>query len=594
VRENERGDIVSVVREDARRSERPSSRWANAKPLRPERLDEFCTSIMLDPAYLVSYVDLYAEVKYDGFSVTVEITPDEEVLIYNRTVKAREAHREPLLILPDARKYFTQFGIDVRPRLVGELRAVFEGVEAGYVEVLAMRNVFVENKLQNEGPFELKLTLFGLVSTSPRGLTEKSAQDMPNSLVRLLLKKMVIPSNPLVEVAEAIRMRAVCTFDEDGAMVMAFDRLADAGDGVYYRVATGAGELRAYLLREADRRQIEGFVLKKDKDFRVPNEAIERRYTGEDRILRDPSMVKVKREFDLQLVACRVALGTVGRVQEKMIWLYRKITIPGAFLDDEERVPWQRLAFAGDATKHAIIPSYFREVDLAFFYTTPEEKANLMELPGILLDTEPKRFVQFEARCTNFSKTHYHPIGVKNTTRRTALSLERLTDTEAMAGRHPHFVSTKRASDRMAEALERKAKSAPRKRKAQKSPPPSPELRADYPVTPRSPSPVKPRSPSPVVEPVKPRSPSPVVEPVKPQAASSGLPPVPARWAAQADVMESLDITQDSPTLGPLPPVPARWAPPQDLLEDGTTRALPPVPARWRFRGYALDPLADL
>jgi hypothetical protein len=459
--------------------ERPPS-WKQqlVKPMRPEKIHHFLQGMQQD---LVSsevlgcgsgWARFHREVKYDGQSVTVAVLSNNRFLVNNRTAKERGG----FLTGGDASSCFTPLALVLQVKFMAEACALYEGREAGFLEVPAMRKLFLENGGQNVPPYRLVFRVFGIVSVNPTGI-ERTGEDLTIVQTRDLMDRFLVKGNGLFEAADLVVYRA-CLEEKPRLQVqrqysLRFERQLEPGR--WSTVAAGIEEFRQHLLAEADALECEGFVLKKGKT--CPSAQAEKACTDTYGIFRDPSMVKAKREFSIHVVACLVVEGAPDRIKQRMVWLYGKRTtgpvqIGGPIVD-------QRLGYAGDATGHAFIDLFLKTAECAFFYNTEAEKDALMSLDPLLLQTEPGRFVQLGATCTNFSKTQFTPIGIKNDARREALDFDLVTDTEALAMSHPHFRSAKLASDRMAVALLRHSKKPKSRRKRAASPPP-PRLRAAY------------------------------------------------------------------------------------------------------------------
>ena len=445
--------------------EPPSRLQVLSKPMRPEKFGEFFRTMQVDllegPAQL-DCVKFYGEVKYDGHSVLVAVKPNDTFWVRNRTKK----DRDEFLTGNDASNHFTPLALELGIKFMAEACALYEGREAGFLEVPAARKLFLQNGKQNEGPCKLVFRIFSVVSVKSDGV-ERSGEDLTFTQTQDLLDRCIKSSSTLFLRAEHSVYRAWLYEDDTRCMTLRFEE-----KGLYppwRSVALNPQDFHKFLLAKADTLECEGFVLKKGRHGKP--------VTDSNGILRLPWMVKAKREFRVQVVACLVVWGLEDRIKERKIWLYRKETIRYHYGPEVD----YKLVFAGDATDHAFIKTFFRNTEQAFFYSTKAEKAALLTLDTTLLQTEPDRFAQLSVTCTNFSKTHFHLIGVKNDARRVKLGIEYVTDTEEMAMSHAHFRSTKLASDRLAEMLERHSKAkVERKRAVKDLSPPPPRLRAAY------------------------------------------------------------------------------------------------------------------
>lgn len=492
----------------------PSRKLLLAKPMRPEKLPDFCEGLQegLQESGS-SWARFLGEIKYDGHSVTVWVMSDGRYMVQNRTQK----ERGDFTLETDASAYFTPLALQMQVKFMAEKCGLYEGREAGFLEVPAVQKLHAERHKPGAPPSKLVYRIFGIVSVNPAGL-ERTGENLSVTQTRNLLDRFLIKGNGMFEAAEYIAFRA-WLHPAPRDHTLRFER--QLAPGTWRTVAITVPDFHRYLLAEADALECEGFVLKKE---RVPPVArLVKGNTDSNGIFRDPSMVKAKREFSIHVVACLVVEGAEDRIKSKMVWLYGKQTCPSVYVDGPDA--WQRLGYAGDATGHAFIGSFLKTTECAFFYTTEKEKAALRDLDPLLLQTEPERFVQVCVTCTNFSKTHFSPIGIKNNARREPLDFSLVTDLEGLAMSHPHFRSTKLASDRLAVTLQRHAPPEGKrnvKKRSAPSPPP-PRLRSAYLAPTKQDVAVGPDGPDDMLTPPPLPSPQPTLTP----PTEPTLPPVP-------------------------------------------------------------------
>ena len=90
--------------------------------------------------------------KADGHTAILECKQNGEF-----NVNARTAAGKLLLSGYDVNRFVTQLACDLQPKFTCELRALYDGVELGFLEVLAMLKKFKENHMRNVGLFQLQI-----------------------------------------------------------------------------------------------------------------------------------------------------------------------------------------------------------------------------------------------------------------------------------------------------------------------------------------------------------------------------------------------------------------------------------------------------
>jgi len=444
------------------RVEPPSRKMLLAKAMRPEKFGRYFETMTEDMGTSGgAWTRFDAEIKYDGHSATIMLTSDGRYFVQNRTERGQGA----LEVHAGASRHFTAQALELQVKFMAEECALYEGREAGFLEVPAVKKIHLEKRQREVPSTQLVYRIFGVVSINPGGLERTG--DLSLTETRTLLDRFIIKGGGMFEAAERIVFRAWHL-----GTTLRFER--KLAPGQWRTVAMSAEDFQQYMLAEADALECEGFVLKKPRAPLVAS--LVKANTDSNGIFRDPSMVKLKREFRLHAVACVVVDGAPDQIKKRMLWLYGKKTYDSVYMDGPDAC--HRLGFAGDVTDHAVIGPLLKTMECAFFFSTKREESNLRELDPLLLQTEPGRFQQVRVTCTNFSKTHFSTIGVKNDAKREALDFDLLTDMKELALSHPHFRSTKLASDRLAVALQRHTK-APKPSKRPVSPPPT-RLRAAY------------------------------------------------------------------------------------------------------------------
>jgi len=376
------------------------------------------------------FTTIAASVKADGFSVIFECHPDNTFRIYSRTDT-----QKPLLDGDDATRFVTSLACELRVRLACELRALYDGQELGFLEVLSMLRVFRTNGMRNVGKFQLQLCPFGVHSVNPYGspATERAGHFLPHKVVNDLLGACIAPgSSSLVSPVQHVLYRA---------------RLYDAPGGKHelefltndrqQTVARSPQAFFDYLIAEADSRGIEGFVLKADPAI-FAKQAVVITPFG----VRDQSAVKVKREFKVTLLACRV-LESSKRGKKSLIFTYG--------LNDKGE-----LVYAGEQSGHQRLNDLLGPDTHAFKFEDKEGKAALYALTKEQFQRKIGSFVMTTSSCTNMSKNRFCPIGLKlHDMTSKPVDLRQLSVLKNVAEANPHFRSTRDASNRFAEATQR-------------------------------------------------------------------------------------------------------------------------------------------
>ena len=393
------------------------------------------------------FTTVLAGVKADGHSVVFECHDGEHFKIYTRT----EAH-SLLLEGEGARRFVTQLACDVRAHLTCELRALYDGQELGFLEVLAMLKQFKDNKMQNKGKLQLQLCPFGVFSINPEGMPDsaRGCTFLSQKVQEQLLGAFIEPEGDLACAVEGTKYRARLYDTGKGKQDLEF--LSEDGKQT---IARGEQEFFDKLIAQADRRGIEGFVLSADPTIWGDKRTVMDMYG-----VRDQSKVKVKREFFVSLMACRVKQVTKRGTSSK-IWVYG--------LD-----PNGRLVYAGDQTKHSRLNAVLPANVHAYTFTNKDEQNALFSLSKEQFQKKKHLFRAFSASCTNMSKNRYCPIGLKNHDMVfKPVDPSTLSVLKSVAEANPHFIATRAASDKFAEAIhrgEKKKAFQKRKRESQATP----------------------------------------------------------------------------------------------------------------------------
>jgi hypothetical protein len=425
---------------------RPDTRHRLIKPRQVRDYPKWCKRLL---EYLLESgkdrITLTVGEKADGHSVLFECLPGGAFQVHARTETGKL-----LLYGDDASRYVTTLACDLRMKLKCELRALYDGREMGFLEVLSMLKTFHDNKAQNVGKFQLQICPFGIYSLSPDSsvMSERACSFLPRKIVDEMLREAVRPDSTLMTLVRTTQYQ-VRLYDMDrGKHGLEF--LSTDGTDT---VARGQQEFFNYLIAQADAKGIEGFVLKADPIIFAAEPVVTNKYGT-----RDQSAVKVKREFKVTLLACRVR-----DVKNKRTLIY-------AFGLDASG----GIVYAGEHTKHERLSSMLPESRSAFSFKNKQEREALYTLTRAQL--EPKRALikQFKASCTNMSKNRFCPIGLKiHDMVFLPVDPDSVSVLQHVAEANPHFRATTAASNEYALAIDRKKGSG--KRKPQQPEPVSPK-----------------------------------------------------------------------------------------------------------------------
>ena len=361
--------------------------------------------------------NLIRAVKADGHSILIYCTPGATVcLVVHRTKKGGVVFKE--LELKD---YLTSAAFELSAIFKAELVAYYDGVEMGFLEVEPMVKLFEQNMRCNTSGFRLEIRIFGVHSIKvPGEMAERSGLELHGPKYSQVMDALVRKTEDgFVTVIEGVNFRV---------------SLGTDGQLHFYRegkkVATSAQEFFDLCMQEADKSGIEGFVLVSGLLRESKLDTYE--------ILRLGDSVKVKREFKVNLVACRVEEAWSDRTE---VWLFGR---------DKTG-----LKFVGK-TDNERIASYLEGRTCAFEINDPKTKKSLYSQKPTVLTDMPRCFQGLELECTNFSKTHFNVIGLKYKMRKVDYPrFEWLSNTKEVAMASPHFVQTKMASDAFAERIRR-------------------------------------------------------------------------------------------------------------------------------------------
>lgn len=418
----------------------PNTALRNMKPMQVREYDSWCKAIQ---GYLLQqhkdFTTVTAGVKADGHSVMFECHGADCFRIYARTDK-----RTLLLQGADPRRFVTQLGCDLRVKLTCELRALYGGQELGFLEVLAMLKRFRDNDMRNVGQFELQLCPFGVHSINPGDspVTERGCTFLPPKVLEDLLGELIEPGSPITRPIATTKYR-VRLYDVD-KREQGLEFLTSDGRQT---VARGGKAFFDYLIALADASSIEGFVLKADPAIFAHKPAVINNYGA-----RDQSAVKVKREFNVTLLACRILTRGKDKQKKSLIYTYG-------------RAPDGTFVYAGDQTDHVRLDSVLPAAAHAFTVKDREELRTIYTLNQQQILPRAGHFRMFTASCTNMSKNRYAVIGLKiHDMVMKPLELGAVSVLRDVAEGNPHFRSTRAASNAFAEAIGR----AEKKRAAQK------------------------------------------------------------------------------------------------------------------------------
>ena len=435
---------------------RPNQLYRLLKPRQVREFPKWCLAIKkaLFEGELDGTTVVVGE-KADGHSVTLQCFANGEYRVVSRTENAKV-----LLAGHEVQRYITQVACTLQARFTCELRALYEGRELGFLEVLAMVKRFRESHTVNVAPFQLQLCIFGVYSVNPEGFaeTERQCSFLPPRVLEDLLRDSVVPGNPLVTLAPTTEYR-VRLYDRAGRGARGLDayELEFLCDG--RTVARTPKEFFDALIRQADAAGIEGYVLKADPRFfkRLP-------VVANGFGVRDQSAVKVKREFKVTLLACRV----FDRKRKLHLLYTYGLDTAGS------------IVYAGEQTGHARLEALLPKTGRAFAFLGKPEREALYTLTRERVGSRLAHFVMVSSSCTNMSKNRFAAIGLKiHDMVARPVDLDALSVLQRVAEANPHFRSTKAAGERFAQAIGRGAPSTShRKRKTQGgSPPPERRVR---------------------------------------------------------------------------------------------------------------------
>jgi hypothetical protein len=389
-----------------------------AKPLQVKEYPNLMQDMARHLRMVGGSENLIRAVKADGHSILIYCTPGTTVcLVVHRTKKGGVVFKQ--LELKD---YLTSAAFELSAIFKAELVAYYDGVEMGFLEVEPMVKLFEQNMRCNMSGFRLEIRIFGVHSIKvPGEMTERSGLELHGSKYSQVMQALVRKTaDGFVNVIEGVTFRVCLNTD---------------GELHFYRegkkVATSAQEFFDLCMEEADKSGIEGFVL--------VSGLLRESKLDTYKILRLGDSVKVKREFKVNLVACRVEEAWSDRTE---VWLFG-------------RDQTGRLKFVGK-TDNERIASYLEGRTCAFEINDPKTKKSLYSQKPTVLTDMPRCFQGLELECTNFSKTHFNVIGVKNKMRKVDYPrFEWLSNTKDVAMASPHFNQTKKASDAFARRIGR-------------------------------------------------------------------------------------------------------------------------------------------
>jgi hypothetical protein len=409
---------------------RPRTDAFKAKPRQVREYPKWSKAIL---QYLLEkgndYTTIAATVKADGHSVIFECHGSGSYTVYTRT-----DNKTTRFSGHDARRFVTQLACDLRVCMACELRALYDGKEMGFLEVLSMLRIFENNKMNNVGKFQLQLYAFGVSSVNPGGdaMSARDCSRLPRTVHNDLLKNLVGPDSSLICVAQSTEYR-----------VRLYDTASRTQDLEYLTadgrqtVARGPAEFMEYLLNMADASLIEGFVLKADpaifKDAFVVQD--NNRVTNQ-------ADVKVKREYSVELLACRV-LENKGKSRKSHVYVYGR---------DKDN----NIVYAGEQTGHERLEAILPKTGYAFTFNNKKEKEALYQLSAQQVLQRQAFITQIASPCTNMSKNRFCPIGLKNYGMGIRkMDLNKLSVLQHVAEGNPHFRSTRDASNKFAAAIGR-------------------------------------------------------------------------------------------------------------------------------------------
>ena len=389
------------------------------------------------------FTTIVAGVKADGHSVVFECHDGGQFKIYART----DTH-SPLLWGDDARRFVTQLACKARAHLMCELRALYDGQELGFLEVLAMLKQFRDNGMQNSGKLQLQLCPFGIYSVNPEGGPDsaRAGTFLPLKAQETLLNAFVEPGGGLVSPVEGTKYRVRLFDSGKGRQDLEF--LSADGRQTFAR---GEQEFFDKLIAQADERGIEGFVLSADPTIFEKEPAVIDMFG-----VRDQSKVKVKREYKVTLMACRILQNT-ARGKKHMIYAYGLAPDGG-------------IVYAGEHTKNQRLHEMLPPTMHAFTFRNKDEKIALYRLTEEQYRQRRHHFRAFTVSCTNMSKDRFCPIGLKlHDMVFKPVDLAALSVLQRVAEANPHFLATKAASNKFAEAIHRHEKRRDHQKRKHKS-----------------------------------------------------------------------------------------------------------------------------
>ena len=381
--------------------------------------------------------------KADGHSVIFECHPGGAFKVYARTEAGKVG--KPLLSGDDAHRFVTQLACDLRMKLKCELRALYDGREMGFLEVKSMLNTFRANKMENVGKFRLQICPFGIYSLNPYSsvMSERACSFLPRETVDEMLREAVHPESTLMAPVPTTQYRVRLYDTDKGAHGLEF--LSSDGK---HTVARGQQEFFDMLIGQAGAKGIEGFVVKADPVIFMAEPVVTNQYGT-----RDQSAIKVKPEYMVTLLACRVRDKAK---KTSLIYAYG--------LDTDGNI-----VYAGEHTKHERLSSKMPENRSAFSFKNKQEQESLYSLTRKQFQEANGRFYMFRSSCTNMSKNRYCPIGLKiHDMSFVPLDLGAVSVLQSVAEANPHFLATRAASNDYAQAIGRDKKG---KRKPQDDPP---------------------------------------------------------------------------------------------------------------------------
>ena len=303
-----------------------------------------------------------------------------------------------------------------------------------------------------------------MYSVNPSGFdsTERACSFLPQGEVHDFLSKSVVPGNPLVSLVQSTKYR-VRLYDaptstrpkqrlgkrrsreDDELDRYELEFLCNVA-GVWQTVARSPKEFFDFLIAKAAERGIEGFVLKADPSIFNKKPVVRDAYGT-----RDQSAVKVKQEFKVTLLACKIR----DVIKKKtLIFTY------GADSDG-------KIVYAGEHTDHEMLARLLSTSGNAFSFKTKAQKELLYSFDPPRIAEKSQHCIMVSASCTNMSKNRFCPIGLKyhDLRRMPIVDMGKLSNLKQVAEASPHFLSTKAASDKFAAAIGRGTRRAPVARK---------------------------------------------------------------------------------------------------------------------------------